>query len=142
MGSIRKILTPEDLAKGDLLEPGWYGARISKYIEEPTKGTPEKPSDGSVNAIFVFAIYKNGKEMKRYFNEKALGFGKDLYRALEFPYDPIKGYDLSSELFEQTVGSDVDVYVKRSLNKENNKPYDEIDGFRKFSGKANMPVGV
>lgn len=131
---MRVILTPDDLKKGDLVEPGWYHCDISKYEEEVVKGSVQKPSDGSTNCKFSFKVFdgpKKGVEMTKFFNEKALGFGKGLWKALDFPFDPEKGYELSTELFQQTVGSKIDVYVKRGKSDKGNDFNDPAD-FRPY----------
>lgn len=126
------VLTPEDLRKGDLVKPGWYSCEISSYSEEVTKGTDEKPSDGSVNAIFKFKVIEGenaGNEFRTQYNEKALGYGKELWAALEFPIVN-GGYELSTELFERTPGSRIEVYIKRGKSNKN-KEFNEVAGFRK-----------
>jgi hypothetical protein len=117
--SIRAILTPEDMARGLNTPPGWYPAEIISYDEAVTKGSPEKPSDGSVNAIFTFKLLDGptkGKEFKRYFNEKSLGFGKNLWAVLFPDFDKGKGGELSTEKFRSAVGKKVKVYVKLDTN--------------------------
>lgn len=130
---MRAVLTPEDLKKGDLVEPGWYIATISAYDEEKTKGTTEKPSDGSMNAIFTFKLDEGpnaGAELKRYFNEKALGFGKDLYAAVGLPKNAAGGYDLSTETFQKFVGAKVKVYIKRGYNEKTKKDFNDLSDFQ------------
>lgn len=130
---MRAVLSPEDLKRGDLVEPGWYEAIISKYEEAVTKGTTARPSDGSTNAIFSIKLEEGpnkGAEMKRFFNEKALGFGKNLYAALGFPKNATGGYDLSTELFQQTVGAKLRVYIKRGVNADNQKEFNEVADFQ------------
>lgn len=132
---MRAVLTPDDLKKGDLIEPGWYPAIISAYDEAITKDNKEtgKKSDGSTNCIFTIKLTDGpgkGLEMKRYFNEKALGFGKDLYAALGFPKNAAGGYDVSTELFQQTVGAAIKVYVKRGVNERNGKEFNEVENYR------------
>jgi hypothetical protein len=61
-----------------------------------------------------------------------LGFGKALYKALNFPYDPEKGYDLSTELFRQTIGHKVQGYIKRGKSNKGNEFNDLVD-FRPFA---------
>lgn len=121
---MRQVLTPDDLKKGDLIPPGWYPTEISDYDEKPAD------TDGSTNCFFYFKIldgpYK-GVVVKRLFNEKALGFGKNLYAALKFPNDPIKGYDLSTDLFKQTIGHKVQIYVKRGKSNKGNEFNDAAD---------------
>lgn len=135
---MRVILSPDDLKKGDLFDPGWYNAEIASYNEERTKGNAAKPSDGSMNAIFVFKVLDGvhkGAELKRYFNEKALGFGKNLYKTLNLPKTGDGGYDLSTELFQKTVGAKLKIYVKRGVATDgSNKEFNEVSDF--------MPMAV
>ncbi len=114
---ISAILTPKDLAIGRPVTPGWYPLEIKSYTEEVTKGKPEKPSDGSVNAIFEFECLDGdetvkGRKFKRYFNEKALGFGKSLWVVLFPDFDKEKGGGLNSEMFRSTVGRKLRGYIK------------------------------
>lgn len=132
---MRAILTPDDLKMGDPrqpIKPGWYPAEIVKYDEAVTKGSAEKPSDGSTNSIFYFKIvdgeYK-GRELRRYFNEKVLGMGKSLYATLGFPKNAAQGYDVSTELFEKTVGYKMMIYVM--LDKKTG--YDSIEDYKPMS---------
>ena len=121
---MRAILTPDDLKKGDLLEVGWHPAEIVEYKEE------EADTDGSTNCIFIFKVLDGpgkGVSPRRLFNEKALGFGKNLWKTLNFPFDPVKGYELSTQLFEQTVGSKVMIYVKRGKSNKGNEFNDVVD---------------
>lgn len=122
------IVTPDDLKKGDLVPAGWYPAEITQYEEK------EAASDKSTNCIFHFKIidgaYK-GVSPRALFNEKALAFGKELWAALEFPFDAEKGYALSSDLFKQTEGSKVDIYIKRGKSNKDNE-FNEVSGFRKM----------
>ena len=124
---MRAILTPQDMLKGEPIPPGWYPAEIVKYEETVTKGTADKPSDGSMNAVFYFKILdgeKKGTELRRYFNEKALGFGKNLW-ALLFKFDKKNGGELTSEMFASTVGQKMLVYIKKGTNN-----YDSIEDWR------------
>ena len=118
---INSILTPEDLSKDKPVEPGWYPAEITKYSEELTKDKPERKSDGSTNAIFQLTILDGplgtkGRVMNRYFNEKALGFGKNLWAVLFPEFDKEKGMPagkaLTSEMFRSAVGRKIEVYLK------------------------------
>lgn len=121
---MRQILTPDDLKKGDLVEPGWHPMEITDYKEE------EADTDGSTNCIFLFKIIDGagkGVSPRKLFNEKALGFGKSLWKALNFPYDPVKGYELSTELFRQTIGHKVQGYIKRGKSNRGNEFNDIVD---------------
>lgn len=130
---MRAILTPDDLKKGDLVEPGWYPAEITGY-EEKEAGT-----DKSTNCIFNFKLLEpekvRGVTPKRLFNEKALGFGKNLWATLKIPYDPKKGYELTTEMFQKCVGAKLQVYIKRGKSDKGNEFNDVVD-FRPFDGSA------
>lgn len=121
---MRAVLTPDDLRKGDLAEVGWHPAEIIEYKEEDAE------TDGSTNCIFIFKIFdgpSQGIQPRKLFNEKALGFGKNLWKTLAFPYDEKKGYELSTQLFAQTVGSKVKIYVKRGKSNKGNEFNDIVD---------------
>lgn len=121
---MRVILTPDDLKKGDLAEPGWHPLEIMDYTENPAE------TDGSTNCIFHFKIIdgpNKGITPRKLFNEKALGFGKSLWAALGLPYDPAKGYELSTELFRQTIGHKVQGYIKRGKSNKGSEFNDVID---------------
>src|SRR5262245_46895420 len=107
---MRSVLTPDDLKRGDLVPPTWYPVEIVEYKEEDAK------TDGSTNCLFYFKVIdgdSKGVVFKKLFNEKALGFGKNLWKTLQFPFDSVKGYELTTELFQSTVGQKLKVYVKR-----------------------------
>lgn len=133
---MRAILTPEDLKSTERppTPAGWYPSEIVKYEEAVTKGTDAKPSDGSINAIFYFKIldapsgaeHMKGRELRRYLNEKSLKWGKNMYAALNFPRNGQGGYEVSSELFKQTVGSKLMIYVKL----DNKTGYDSIEDYK------------
>lgn len=121
---MRAVLSPDDLKKGDLLEVGWHPAEIVEYKEE------EADTDGSTNCIFIFKVIDGpgkGISPRKLFNEKALGFGKNLWKTLALPYDPVKGYELSTALFAQTVGSKMKIYVKRGKSNKGNEFNDVVD---------------
>lgn len=122
---MRVILTPDDLKKSDLVDAGWYPAEIVDYTEKPAD------TDGSTNCIFHFKIIagpNKGVGPQRLFNEKALGFGKNLWKTLQFPYDPQKGYELSTPLFEKTIGHKLKIYIKRSRSNKGND-FNDIQDF-------------
>lgn len=121
---MRAILTPDDLKKGDLVEVGWHPMEITGYEEKAAD------TDQSTNCIFHFKIIDGpgkGISPQKLFNEKALGFGKSLWKTLNFPYDPVKGYELSTQLFEQTVGSKLMGYIKRGKSNKGNEFNDVVD---------------
>lgn len=128
---MRRILTPDDLKKGDLAEPGWHPAEIVEYDESDASEDAKNP--GSTNCNFYFKLLEpspsKGITVKRLFNETALGFGKNLWKTLQFPYDPEKGYDLSTELFRQTVGHKLQIYIKRGKSNKGND-FNDVQDFR------------
>jgi len=125
---MRAILTPDDLKKGDLAEVGWHPAEIVDYDE--TAASDDAKNPGSTNCNFYFKIIdgpNKGVTCKRLFNETALGFGKNLWKTLAFPYDQVKGYELSTELFKQTIGSKLKIYIKRGKSNRGNDFNDVTD---------------
>ena len=128
---MKAVLTPDDLrlSEKENIPPGWYPAEIIKYEEVETKGTPDKPSDGSMNSVFYFKILDGpakNRELRRYLNEKYLGFGKHMYSTLGFPKNSHGGYDVSTELFEQTVGHKLMIYII----KDKKTGYDSVEDFK------------
>lgn len=123
---MKQFLTPDDLKKGDLVPPGWYPVEIVDYDEKPAT------TDGSTNCFFHFKVLDGafkGVVLRKMFNEKALGFGKALWATLKFPFDPEKGYDLSTELFKQTIGQKLQVYSARGKSDKGNE-FNDVKDFR------------
>lgn len=124
---MRGTLTPDDLKKGDLAEPGWHPAEISDYTEA------DADTDGSTNCIFHFKIIdgpNKGVAPRRLFNEKALGFGKAMWGVLFGPPDPVKGYtadQLNSENFKAQIGKRMMIYIKRGKSNKGNEFNDVVD---------------
>jgi hypothetical protein len=121
---MKAILTPDDMRKGDLAEIGWHPAEIVDYSEKDAE------TDGSTNCIFHFKILdgpSKGVSPRRLFNEKALGFGKNLWKVAELPYDPVRGYDLSTELFKSMIGKKMKIYIKRGKTNNGNEFNDVTD---------------
>lgn len=120
---MRQILTPDDLKKGELAEPGWHPAEIVSYKEE------EASTDKSTNCIFNFKILdgpsKGISPMYR-LNEKALGFGKNLYKTVGLPMKD-GGYELSTELFRKLIGFKMKIYIKRGVSNKGNEFNDIVD---------------
>jgi hypothetical protein len=127
---MRGIVSPADLKRGELVEPGWYPAQIVEYKEEAAK------TDESCNSIFYFKLLagkSEGNVVKRLFNEKALGFGKNMYAALSFPFDPEQGYILTTELFKAQEGKKLMIYIKRGKSNLGNE-FNDVADFRPFEG--------
>jgi hypothetical protein len=126
---MRAILTPDDLKRGDLVDTTWHPAEIIEYREKAAE------TDQSTNCIFYFKIIdgpSKGVVCQKLFNEKALGFGKSLWKTLGLPYDPVKGYELTTQLFEQTVGHKMMIYVKRGKSDKGNE-FNDVADFKPMS---------
>lgn len=121
---MRAVLTPDDLKKGDLAPVGWHPAEITDYVEKDAE------TDGSTNCIFHFKILDGdgkGIQPQKLFSEKALGFGKALWPVLFGPPDPVKGYELTSEMFKSTIGKKLKIYIKRGKSNKGNEFNDVCD---------------
>jgi hypothetical protein len=130
--AIRSLLTPEDLAERKT-DPGWYKGKIKDVKEEVVKGSEAKPSDGSMNAIFYFDVWTDTKnpdakprEMRRYFNEKALGFGRNLWYVTGLlTKGSTKPQELTFEMMQSLIGKEMLVYIKK-----NTAGFDNIEDWR------------
>lgn len=124
---MRAALTPDDLKKGDLVEAGWYPVEISDYMEKPAD------TDGSTNCNFFFKVLDGpfkGVVFKRLFNEKALGFGKSLWKIFFGDPNPAVGYtadQLNTDSFKSKIGTKLKVYVKRGKSSLGNEFNDVTD---------------
>jgi len=117
MGMINEVLTPTDLMFDKPVDPGWYLAEVTKYEEKVTKDKPDKPSDGSTNAVFTLKVIEGPEHLKgrtfdSYFNEKHLKFGKNFWACIIPNFGREAGGQLSSEAFEASVGKKMMVYIK------------------------------
>jgi|SRR5215510_10717381 len=120
---MRARLTPDDLAAGQLVNPGWHPSEIVSYSEEAAS------TDGSTNGIIRFKIIDGkfkGARFRVLYNEKAMGFAAPLLLALGAKVNKDTGID--AELSEKTlVGRKLDVNIRRGeTNKKNpfNEPVD------------------
>jgi hypothetical protein len=122
------ILSADDLKRGDLVDPGWYPCEISSYEEK------EANTDKSTNCIFNFKVIDGtakGNQFKTQFNEKALGFGKNLYGAIGLKKNANGGYDLSSTLFKEVASAHpkLRVYVVRGKSDKGNE-FNEVKDYQ------------
>lgn len=127
---MRVQLTPDDLKKGDLIEPGWHPAEIVEYKEEPAGDEAKNP--GSTNCKFFFKVLDGpakGAQAMRLFNETAMGFGKNLWKTMGLPYDSVKGYELTTQLLEQSVGFKCFIYIKRGKSNKGNE-FNDVQDFK------------
>jgi len=123
---MRAVLTPDDMKKGELIEPGWHPAEIVSYEEKDSN------TDKSTNCIFHFKVIdgkEKGKQANKLFNEKALGFGKNLWPLIGIPGNAKEGFtDLSTERFQASVGRKLKIYVKRGKSNKGND-FNDVQDF-------------
>lgn len=121
---MKLIVTPDDLKRGDVAEVGWHPAQITDYNEK------DADTDGSTNFIFQFKILdgpSKGIICQKLFNEKAPGFGKNLFTTLNLPKTAEGGYEISTELFRQTIGFKLQIYTKKGKSNRGNEFTDVVD---------------
>ncbi|SRR5258706_11306453 len=123
---MRRILTPEDLKKSDLAEPGWYPAEYVDYDEKPAE------TDGSTNCLFDFKLLdgpSKGARVRRLVNEKSLEHRtiQALWISLGIPKTAQGGYELSTELFKAKIGAKLKIYIKRGKSNQGNEFNDVAD---------------
>lgn len=129
---MRGVLTPDDLRRGDLAEPGWHPAQIVDYDESEASEDAKNP--GSTNCNFYFKVIdgpSKGITAKRLFNETALGFGKNLWKIFFGPPDPVKGYtadQLNSDQFKSKIGLQLKIYIKRGKSDRGNE-FNDVQDF-------------
>lgn len=126
---MRAVLTPDDLKKGDLADVGWHPAEIVDYQEK------EAETDGSTNCIYFFKIFdgpNKGVTPRRLFNEKALGFGKNLWKVLWGEPDPTKGYEITSEKLKAAIGTKLRIHISRGKSNKGNE-FNDVDDFLPLS---------
>ncbi len=122
---MREILTLDDLKRGELIEPpGWTPMEITGYEEKPAA------TDNSTNCIFKFKVIdgpNKGKTANRLFNEKALGFGKNLWPLIGVKRTADGGFECTTEAFQASLGKKMMVYVKRGESNKGNAFNDLVD---------------
>lgn len=138
---MRFTASPEDFLKGALVPVGWHPSIIASYAEKTSK-TPTDPNklekwEGPSTYIELqFKIVdgpSKGTVVYQNFSEKAPAFIIPLLEALGDKVDKSKA--VTREVSEATLkGKTVDIHVVRGSY--NNKPKNEIDGYKTFSGKV------
>lgn len=137
--TMRFEASPEDFLKGQLANPGWHPAEITDYEELESKRRPDSPSDWQpssyVKMTFKIVAGDNRGQVKyQNFSEKAGSMIVPLLEALGATINKKErmSFDASADKFK---GKRVDIHIIRGS--WNNKPKDEIDGFRKYTGPEN-----
>lgn len=125
---MRVNLTSEDLAAGQLVEPGWFPVEIIKYEEKPSNG------DRSTNCISHMKVIGGkgaGAKTRLLLNEKAFGFGKNFFKALgaKETTDPATGKPVMTGIILDTslLGKKLDVYLVRGTSSRGNDFNDAKD---------------
>jgi hypothetical protein len=134
---MRFKVSPEDFLKGQLAEVGWHPSIVHSYEEKMSK-----PKDGGESSQYSEVQFKivdgpsKGIVVYQNFSEKAPSFIVPLLEALGATIDRKKVYD--GEISAANMkGKLVDIHVVRGT--WNNKPKNEIDGYRAFSGRPAAP---
>jgi hypothetical protein len=121
-----RVVTPDDLKKGDLVDPGNYPVEFSRYEEKDA-------ADKSVNSVLYFKVFddsnpQKGKEFVKYMNEKGWEYEKELLVILFGPPPP-EGYRFGTREVQSKLGIKFKLYVKRGKNKETGKEFNECAGY-------------
>ena len=131
-------VTPEDFLKGELADPGWHPAVIKNYEEKITQRKPTSPPDWTPS-MYIEIQFKitagkcKGQVKYQNYSEKAPSFMVPLLEAFGLKVNKKEGveFEVSKEKLE---GKTVDIHIIRGSF--NNKPKDEIDGYKPYTGPA------
>lgn len=123
---MRVNLGSDDLAKGTLVTPGWYPCKLSNYKESPANTDKSTNATGSITILTGEFKGAGGRFL---FNEKAMGFAKNLLIALGAKIeDGPNGKQLSATLSKETINEKlVDVYFARGSSNKGNEFNDAKD---------------
>jgi hypothetical protein len=128
------IITPDDLKGGELAQPGWHTVEIIKYEDGEAGESAKNP--GSATCTFFFKIIEEGPdkgiECRRLFSETAWGFARDFFTTMKYPKDEKGNYKISSDLFQQSVGHKLQIYIKRGKSNKGNE-FNDVADFRPLS---------
>lgn len=132
-------MTAEDFLKGQLVEPGWHPSVINSWDDTKRAGKDAKhPGSVLIEAQFkITAGPAKGMILYQNFSEVAPGFLIPLLEALGQKFDKTKPVTFEVES-HQMRGKLVDVHVIRGSY--NNKPKNEIDGYKVYSGPKEPAV--
>jgi hypothetical protein len=122
-------LTDDDLSGGELVEPSWFACECTKYEEKPAT------TDRSTNYIMYWKVIgekHKGARTRVLLNEKAMGFGKNLFLALgaKIVRDSVTGKQSMTPIelnAETTVGKKIDIYLARGTSNKGNDFNDAKD---------------
>jgi hypothetical protein len=116
-------ITPEDMLKGKLIDPGVYLAQVKNVVEGESK------TDKSQNWNVEFKIVQegsafNGVPIYKTFNEKGAGFVVPFIEACGGKINPKEDFELD---FSKTIGTKLRIVVKNELY--NGAMKNQIAGF-------------
>lgn len=126
MGRLNSVLTPDDLKRGELAEPGWHPMEYIRYEEK------DAATDNSLNIILTFKILDGsakGITVNKLFNEKALGFGKALWKMWGFPVDEKGNLKVTADMVEGKIGSKLLGYIVRGKSNKGNE-FNDLQDYR------------
>jgi len=137
---MRFTQSPEDFLKGQLTTPGWNPCKILKAEEGLSKGgiNPKTGLEKDKVQMMTVTFQVTEGESKgcliyQNYPENIPNFMTDLMeQGFGYAVDRKKGLDIDVTP-EKLVGKFVDVHVKRGS--WNGKPKNEVEGYRKYTGK-------
>lgn len=120
------LLTPDDLKRGELIPAGWHPAEFTEYEEKAAA------TDQSTNIILSFRVIDEpgkGSIVNRLFNEKALGFGKALWKMWNFPIDEQGNQRITDDLIKAKLNSKLMIYTQIGKSNKGNE-FNDLKDFR------------
>lgn len=128
------VVSPEDFLKGGLVEKGWHPALIQKWDDTKRAGQNAKnPGSTLIEVQYKITAGPNkGAVVYVNFSEVAPAFIVPLLEAIKgetFNKKENVEFDVNSATME---GKLVDIHVERGSY--NNKPNNQVDGYRPYSG--------
>src|SRR5579872_2480893 len=118
---MRVNLSSDDLAGGTQVEPAWYPCEIVKYEEKPA--STDRSTNCYVHCKVIGAKFA-GAKTRLLFNEKALGFGKNFFKAMgaKETTNPTTGKPemVNIVLDKSFEGKKLDIYLTRGTSNKGN----------------------
>lgn len=120
MGRFRA--TPEDLARGRIVRPGWHPVEITDV-----KDTTDK-TNAALTVVHARTLTKGedeGAMLRTNFSEKAPGFVKNFVEAKGVKFEANKDYEINNQNFR---GTRMEWYVERDTYK--GRPTNNVVDYR------------
>lgn len=140
---MRFSVPPEDFLKGQLVEPGWHPSIITVWDEEGKAGDSAKNPGSQITKVQFKVTHGPNKGATVYaqFSEVAPSFIVPLVEAVTgqtFDKKKQVNFETSAAMMK---GKYVDIHVIRGSYQ--NKPKNEVDGYRKYTGPLQeVPTGT